>query len=205
MPASQIPALNNYTPGTAIVDTDIESDFAAIRDQFNALVTADGTLDVPAGESTDSYHPGGVANAQFADAQTTQTATIETVESYTVPADALNQNGRALRLTMAVTTAANTNTKQVEVQFGNQALEVAITTVSGETMLFECLLVRTGTTTARTITKVLSNQASVLSGTNYRPLTGLDYTVANNLSAVCRTPTATTDLTITLFLVEYVG
>jgi hypothetical protein len=43
---TQAAALNDYTSGTPIEDTDVESDFAAIRDVLNALVSGSNRIDV---------------------------------------------------------------------------------------------------------------------------------------------------------------
>ena len=108
-------------------------------------VLATGTTVTP-GTGTATARVGGVLHVNTT-AQATTGTSEEVLATYTLPADTLSANGKAIRVTVAATTAANSNGKRVRVRFGGiggTTLLETTSTVSGESISGSVLVVRTG-------------------------------------------------------------
>ena len=70
------------------------------------------------GASTGSIKGSGIADAQITSAATTAVTVEEDLQTYTLPADALDANKRMIRVTAWGSFAANGNTKTLRLYFG---------------------------------------------------------------------------------------
>jgi hypothetical protein len=125
----------------------------------------------------------------------------ETLMSFSLPANALNVNGRGLRITVAGETAANANSKTFTITFGSVTLVTATGAYNGIGLNASATLLRSGVASfvARTSlfggTTPLAFTASVSSG-------GTDLTAAVTIAVKATTATAIGDATATFLLVE---
>lgn len=121
--------------------------------------------------------------------------TVETdLISYTLPAGTLNQDGRAIRITVWGTSLSNANTKAIRIYFG--ATQVA--TITGQTtVLFwegQALVTRVSntsqsakggvTTTAAFVTSLASAPAETLSGAIVIRVTGTSNTASGDITGI---------------------
>lgn len=68
----------------------------------------------------------------------------DTLMTYSLPANALSANGKAVRITAWGTTAANANTKTHKLHFGSTAVATFSNTGSAQNWFFMATVVRTG-------------------------------------------------------------
>lgn len=133
------------------------------------------------------------------DAPTTGTA-IETLYSYTMPANTLAANGQALTIEVWATTAANANNKTLTVVFGATTIGTSTAAgFNGETMSMRCQVYRVTATTQKgrcnfqsfTSGTLTANQNAVI--TAAAPAETLSGAVVVAIRGT--TPTASADLT----------
>jgi hypothetical protein len=130
----------------------------------------------------------------------------KTLQSYTIPANALSQDGQAIRITFAGITSANTNTKQLKIKLGSTTLYdgTAYTPTTAYFINFDFIIVRTGSSAQRYYTPNISwnNENIVITqGTSAE-----DMTSALVLAVTGQNGTAlANEIQIYNFLVEYIG
>jgi hypothetical protein len=138
--AAEQNVLHGVTPGTvaasSAVVVDANSALAGLKSALGgAATTSPGTM---LGGLTD------VSNVASGTAQNTE----YTLNSVTLPANAFNANGRAIRCEAWAQTAANANAKNIKVYFGATAVAtVTGTTASGKDVHMELNVLRTGAST----------------------------------------------------------
>lgn len=69
---------------------------------------------------------------------------LVTIASVTLPANALNVNGKGVRIRAWFSTAANVNSKSANIKFGATVLATATTTTSAQGLIVEAVVVRRG-------------------------------------------------------------
>lgn len=95
------------------------------------------TRGLPSGRLTSSTTSTGT------DAATTE----KTLATYTVQANLLSLDGRALKITAFGITAANGNTKTIRLKYGGTTIGTAVTSTSGDSWRIDATVIRTGATT----------------------------------------------------------
>lgn len=82
-------------------------------------------------------------------ATATAAATTQTLMSYSLPANALNEDGRSVRIRAVFSTAANTNTKTFLITFGSTtvATSAASAFANSTSAVLEAVVTRTGAAT----------------------------------------------------------
>lgn len=106
-----------------------------------------GLVKIPAGGSTTKIMPSGVIYVNVTPASTAGTSE-ETLMSYSLPANALNANGRALRITAVCSTAANANNKGLKILFGAASVaDNGIKAVNNGSIILSGIVIRTGAST----------------------------------------------------------
>ena len=95
-------------------------------------------------------------------AVTTATTSEETIQSYTLPADALKRNGQSLRIRAWGTTAATANDKTIKLTFGSTTLiSTGALAANAKDWYLEAIVVRTGAATQEAIANGQANAAIV--------------------------------------------
>src|SRR6267378_2422405 len=140
-----IPTLISFGPGNTIVSADVNSNLTAIRDVVNnngvltdvaKVITAShtfppGTL-VGAGAGTAILKPAGVVSVQTSSTGIGNVGAGEDVlMAYTLPANSLDSNGRAIRVRAFGNTAANANSKIIRIKYGVLGFQLYNSTQSG--------------------------------------------------------------------------
>lgn len=103
-----------------------------------------------AGASTETHKSAGIINVDSTQAATGANTTDTTLFTYTLPANALNANGRTIRFTAWGTFGATANNKTVRLESGGISGDaiVAITTAANaKAWLLQGLIIRTGSST----------------------------------------------------------
>lgn len=136
--AAELNVNHSVTPGTAAASSAVVTD---------ANVAVSGLKTALGGGSTATLAGtplGGITDTSNAASGTTQ-STEYTLNSITLPANAFNANGRALRCEAWATTAANANAKNLKIYFGSTAVvTVTGSTASGKDVHIEMNALRIG-------------------------------------------------------------
>jgi hypothetical protein len=108
-----------------------------------------------AGAGTETFLPAGVINSDTTAGSTTAVVTEETLITYTLPANSLNVNGKAIRIRVSGITAANTNVKTIRLYFGTTVLmsNDITTTPNNQGWEFEATVIRTAATTQKCVSR----------------------------------------------------
>lgn len=94
----------------------------------------------------------GVANSQFTDVGTVG-AGEDTLQTFTLPANALNVNGKAIKIRAVFTTAANANIKTIKLHFGSTVIaNSGAADINNRIIYFDAIVVRTGASAQRSTT-----------------------------------------------------
>lgn len=103
----------------------------------------------------------------------------DTLQSYTLPAGILKDDGDAIRITLHCTGAANLNTKEVKIKFGSTTVftTTALSNPSTLRLVASVLIVRTGAATQKTCsawnaTIVGTNTGAAVTATASETLSG---------------------------------
>jgi hypothetical protein len=108
---------------------------------------------------------GGNLSIDNTTAGTTAVVTEEVLLTYTLPANALTQDGRGVRIRAWGTTAANANLKTIKLKFGaTNVLDTGAVASNGETWYFEADVYRTGAATQDAIGKPFFYVAAINGG-----------------------------------------
>lgn len=144
-----------------------------------------------------------------ADAPTVGTV-LETLYTYTVPANTLSADGQSLRIVTVATTAANANNKTYLITFG--ATTIFNTTAAGfnnDHLYVTCDLLRTGAATQKAICFSSTTEINALTNGAGANLVSTITTPAETLSGAVAmlfrgtTPTAAADLTARYATVDW--
>jgi len=94
---------------------------------------------------------GGVADSQFTDVGNVGLGE-DTLQTFTLPANALNANGKAIRIRATFRTAANGNVKTIKLHFGATVLGNAGAAAFNDKLIyFDVVVVRTGASAQRSM------------------------------------------------------
>lgn len=160
---------------------------------------------INAGTGTATFLPAGALNKGTGSGATTAVVTEEDLLTYTLPANTLSATGKGVRIRVAGTTAANTNTKTVRLYFGATVIfSNDITTApNNRSWNFEALVLRNAATTQEAI--ATGSVAATLQTTTYQG-TSADPTAAIEIKVTGQNGIATAgDITAQILLVEYVN
>lgn len=203
MSATQIPSLTSFTPSTTISSSEVNANFAAIRNQFNALVNSDTTLAVPAGTGSQEYHPSGRVASETTNVATSGT-TNETLATYAIPTDSLNANGKAVRITAWGQGAANANNKVLTLVVDSNVGGITISG-SSEIVMLEAVVMRTGASAGDVFLRWTTNGASTDQWYIASITPTWDSASAINVNFNALTASASGDFTFHGWLIEYLG
>lgn len=95
-----------------------------------------------AGGGAETFTPAGVIEVNITPVGTDANLTEKDLWTYQLPANTLNANGRAVRISVYVETADNANTKTVRLYFAGISLGAAVST-AGEKLVASYIVVRT--------------------------------------------------------------
>lgn len=149
----------------------------------------------------------GVANVNTTSQATTGTVK-ETLASYTLLANSLSGNGKAVRITVWFVTAANSNSKTFTIDFGGTSVATRTTTAGADAhvALLEAIVVRTGANAQTYVSRdaVRTQTVGFASGLGSGTLAITD-TAAITIAATATTPTAAGDVTFKGLVVEFLN
>jgi hypothetical protein len=208
------------TQGVIWSGTALTVDDTGLAGDGSAKPTVDGTgtltgrgvfetgTTVAPGTGTATARVGGALYVWVGSAATTGTAE-QTLATYTLPANSLSSDMKALRITTWATTAANTNAKTLKVVLGSATVATTTTSASALGISQEVLTVRSAS--GEQISRGVSTMNTASGGAGVH--TGLVTTTATtetDTSAIVITVKATTgsaagDLTLRGFIVEAVN
>lgn len=159
-----------------------------------------GLLTYPSGP----FHPMGALYTITAAVPTATGTSAQTLGSFSLPANALDQAGRKVRITAAFNTAANTNSKTCTLNFGSESISTGAMTTSAEKAFMEMIATKTG---ASTQIVWATGQANV---TNLTPVVAASSTETDTaaiaITAICTDGTSSAgDATLVDFFVEYMN
>ena len=137
----------------AVTTTDPRPTGATIGTTDNILsLKTDKTMELVMGDSTGFSVMGGVADSQFADVGNVG-AGEDTLHTFTLPADALNADGKAIRIKAIFRTAANANVKTIKLHFGGTVVgQSGAAAINNRIIYFDAIVVRTGASVQRATT-----------------------------------------------------
>jgi hypothetical protein len=124
--------------------------------------------------------------------QSTSGTTAETLWSNTLPAGRLSGGGQMLRLIYAGTFAANSNQKLLWLELFGTSIDGFETAQSGGAWRIEAEVMRVSSSAVR-VSALYVFGASLL--TEYREITGLNFSSSQSLNLAGRTPSNAGDLT----------
>jgi len=173
---------------------------------LKAFLTSDGYFITRAGSSGGWASVQGVLLTDSLSTTSTTGTAEEVLDSTNIDANTLDQNNRGVRITAWGTTAANANSKTVKIRFGSTTLNGTVictgtTTTASESWYVEAEVYRDGSSTQRSVSK------GQIGTTNLAVL--IDTTLAETDTAQIlvevtgTTPTASGDMTITGFKLEF--
>ena len=168
--------------------------------QADRLTIGEDYVDTNIGTGTAVARVGGVLNVNTTSRATTGTSE-EVLATYTLPANTLSANGKAIRVTAWGTTAANGNNKTARIRFGGIAgTNIALGTFSTNDGGWEAVavLVRTGASTQTSAGTV----RSLTGGTTVGLATAQTMSNAIDIVVTGTTPTSAGDITFKCLLVE---
>lgn len=153
------------TPGTvraskALVP-DANKDLSSLRNLTVTTLTAttvnagafDGDASVAAGDGTETFKVGGVIHADVTQVLSDDTNTTQTLMTYSLPANTLNANGRALRVHAFGSFAGNAAPKTLQLNVGGANQNTGSVTQSGSSWVIEALVVRIAANSQRVFFK----------------------------------------------------
>lgn len=109
-----------------------------------------GAVSVTAGAGSGSYVPAGTLSLQSSQVATAANTTETDGHSYTLPANSLNVDGKAVRVKVWGTVAANGNNKTAQLYFGGTSVyTTGAVAANAKPWCLEMLIVRTGAATQR--------------------------------------------------------
>jgi hypothetical protein len=127
----------------------------------------------------------------------------QTLGTYSLPANAFDVAGRRVRVTAALTTAANTNTKTCTLNFGSESISTGAMATSGETAALSLVATKTAASVQTVWAKGNINTTLI------KPVvtTGAETdTAAIVITAICTDGTNSVgDATLQDFYVEYMN
>lgn len=129
-----MPALADVSPLVGIYNAD------------NVLLWP-GLLTYPACGSSCAFRPMGIIYTTSAAVATASGTTEQVLGTYSLPANALDQAGRRLRITAQWTTAANTNNKTAKLYFGSASLSSGTVATSAAGIFLTLEVVKSGSST----------------------------------------------------------
>lgn len=103
-------------------------------------------LQLPFGAGSGSYTPSGVLSVQLTPVSNVSTSETDLM-TYSLPANSLNVNGKGVRITVWLTTAANANTKTSKVYFGGTVLRSRSAADNNILFVYQAEVYRTGAAT----------------------------------------------------------
>jgi hypothetical protein len=158
-----------------------------------------GLLTYPNG----GFHPMGVIYTITTPVATAAGTGAQTLGTFALPANSFDAAGRKVRISAAITTAANTNTKTCTLNFGSESISTGAMATSGETATLSLVATKTGSST-----QVVWGNAFI-NTTVIKPVvtTGAETdTAAITLSAICTDGTNSAgDATLQDFYIEYMN
>lgn len=157
-----------------------------------------GVASVPFGSSTGYAVIGGRICTSTTSAATTGT-TIQTLASCSIPLNALSVDGMGLKVKAWGQTAANANTKLLELYFGATVCSALTSTVNNGAMVIESTILRTGAATQECVGTGVSGAGTVH---GMRATPAEDTTTTVTLAVKATTATATGDFTFKGLTVE---
>lgn len=108
-------------------------------------------------------------------ASATAAATTQTLMSYSLPAGALNENGRGVKIRAVFSTAANTNTKTFLITFGSTTVSASAASAfaNSTSAVLEATVIRTGAATQDAFGTFLTTDTTTTTtrGGSYAPST----------------------------------
>lgn len=157
-----------------------------------------GVASVPFGASAGYAVIGGRVCTSTASSATTGT-TLQTLASCDIPANALSVDGMGLRVRAWGITAANANSKSLQLFFGATACDSLTSTVNNGAMVLEATILRTGAATQECAGTGIAGSGTV-NATRAAPAE--DTTAAITLAVKATTATASGDVTFKGLTVE---
>lgn len=112
-----------------------------------ANLTASAACNNQAGSGTGTFLPTGVIYSAFTPVGNGADTTEDVLQSFTLPAASLATNGKALRVRLSGTTAANADTKVSQIYFGATNITLFNGAVNGVLWYSDFTVVRTSATT----------------------------------------------------------
>ena len=107
--------------------------------------------------------------------QATTGTSEEVLATYTLPANTLSANGKAIRVTAWGTTAANGNAKTLRIRFGGvggTVVALNATSTSGAYWLLRSVIIRTGAANQSSIGESMSSNTAVVVASPTQTLSG---------------------------------
>lgn len=98
---------------------------------------------LPIGGALSSFRPGGVIHVNTTAVGTDADTAEKNLMTFSLPANTLNANGKGLRITSKVSTAANANGKTIKLYFGAAAIWTSAGNVNNELFNVDCIIFRT--------------------------------------------------------------
>ena len=147
-PGSDIVALSNQaTDGT--VEIRANTSTAGSSGEKTIAVFEDDKIRTLMGASTGRSTVGGVADSQFIDVGNVGLGE-DVLQTFTLPANALNANGKAIRIRAIFRTAENANVKTIKHHFGGTVIgQSGAAALNNRTIYFDVIVVRTGASAHR--------------------------------------------------------
>ena len=142
---------NNGDLDIAVAASDPRPTGATVGTSDNVLsIKADKTIGLVMGVSSGFSVLGGVANSPFTDVGNVGTGE-DTLQTFTLPANALNANGKAIRIRATFVVANNNNVKTVKLHFGATVIASSGPSdlLQNLVVYFDVIVVRTGASAQR--------------------------------------------------------
>ena len=191
------------TPGVIKIQTaQTGTSGTTAHTQADRLTIGETYVDTNIGTGTAVARVGGVLNVNTTSQATTGTSE-EVLATYTLPANTLSANGKAIRVTANLSGAANTNSKTARIRLTNTsgaALASVTSTTSAAEISFSVVIIRTSATTFNSVSMGGAHAGNVQVNRN----TGISATFSGDVVFVVTglTGTSAGDLTFQLLLVE---
>ena len=157
--AISVPALGGNKTLSFI---DLAETISAAKSYTAAQTFDDGSLVAKAGTSTETLKPSGLIDSKITTTSTAADTTETDGYSFSVPANTLNGNGKALRMKVWGTTANTANNKTVKLYWNGVAVFTSGTTSQNKDWVFEMLVIRDGASTQRIVVDGVYNDAVVV-------------------------------------------
>ncbi len=150
-PGSDLVALSNQA-ANGTVEIRANTTTAGSGGEKTIAIFEDDKIQTLMGASTGRSTVGGVADSQFTDVGNVGLGE-DTLQTFTLPANALNADGKAIRIRAIFRCAQNNNLKTVKLHFGGTVIgQSGVASLNNRTITFDAIVVRTGASAQRSTT-----------------------------------------------------